>query len=95
MPSTCNINSDSLSKVPTSISIIDRRGEQNVPKRYLKDTEWCTDKHLGHGYYVADSDDPNTFCAVDFNFDTLQWGLTEPIKGRYQITRPIPVKYGL
>jgi hypothetical protein len=80
MPSTRNINSDSLSKVATSISIIDRRGEQNVPKRYLKDAEWCTDKHLGHGYYVADLDDPNTFCTVNFNFDTLQWGLTVTLR---------------
>jgi hypothetical protein len=33
--------------------------------------------------------------AVDFSFDTLQWGLTEPLKDKYRITRPIPVKYGL
>jgi hypothetical protein len=40
---------------------------------------------LGDGYYVADPDEDNVFSAVDFSFDTLQWGLTEPI----------PVKYGL
>jgi hypothetical protein len=95
MPLTRNINSDSLSKVATSVSIVDRRGEQNIPKRYLKDAEWYTDKHLGSGYYVADPDDPDTFCAVDFNFDTLQWGLTEPIEDQYRITHPIPVRYGL
>jgi hypothetical protein len=81
--------------VATSVSIVDRRGEQNVPKRYLKDAEWYTDKYLGDGYYVADPDEDDTFCTVDFSFDTLQWGLTEPIKDRYWITRPIPVKYRL
>jgi hypothetical protein len=95
VPSTRNINSDSQSTVATSVSLVERRGEQNVPKRYLKDTEWCTDKYLGDGYYVADPDKEDVFCAVNFSFDTLQWGLTEPIEGKYQITRPIPVKYGL
>jgi hypothetical protein len=81
--------------VATSVSIVERRGERNVPKRYLKDAEWYTDKHLGDGYYVADPDNEDLFCAVNFNFDTLQWGLTEPVDNKYQITRPIPVKYGL
>jgi hypothetical protein len=95
VPLTRNINSDSQSTVATSVSIVERRGERNVPKRYLKDAEWYTDKHLGDGYYVADPDNEDLFCAVDFNFDTLQWGLTEPVDNKYQITRPIPVKYGL
>jgi hypothetical protein len=81
--------------VATSEIFVDRRGERNVPKRYLKDAEWYSDKYLGEGYYVADPDDDDRFCAVDFNFDTLQWGLTEPVEGQYRITRPIPVKYGL
>jgi hypothetical protein len=81
--------------VATSEIFVDRRGERNVPRRYLKDAEWYSDKYLGEGYYVADPDDDDRFCAVDFNFDTLQWGLTEPVEGQYRITRPIPVKYGL
>jgi hypothetical protein len=81
--------------VATSEVFVDRRGERNVPKRYLKDAEWYSDKYLGEGYYVADPDEEDRFCAVDFNFDTLQWGLTEPVEGQYRITRPIPVKYGL
>jgi hypothetical protein len=92
---THNINSDSQSKVATSISIIDRRGEQNIPKRYLRDAEWLTGKYLGEGYYIADPNDEDTFCAVDFNFDTLQWGLTEPIEDKFRVTRPAPIKYGL
>jgi hypothetical protein len=95
VPSTRNINSDSQSKVATLVSLVDRRGEQNVPKRYLKDMEWYTNKHLGEGYYVADPDNEDLFCAVNFNFDTLQWGLTEPLEDKYRITQPIPVKYGL
>jgi hypothetical protein len=95
MPSTRNINSDSQSTVATSVILVDRRGERNIPKKYLKDAEWYTDKYLGEGYYVADPDNDNRFCAVDFNFDTLQWGLTEPIEGQYRITRLIPVKYRL
>jgi hypothetical protein len=95
VPSTRNINSDSQSTVATSVLFVDRRGERNVPRRYLKDAEWYQDKYLGEGYYVADPDDEDRFCAVDFNFDTLQWGLTEPVEGQYRITRPIPVKYGL
>jgi hypothetical protein len=77
--------------VATSVIFVDRRGERNVPKRYLKDAEWYSDKYLGEGYYVADPDEDDRFCAVDFNFDTLQWGLMEPIEGQYQITRLIPV----
>jgi hypothetical protein len=95
VPSTRNINSDSQSTVATSVILVERRGERNIPKRYLKDAEWYTDKYLGEGYYVADPDDDDRFYAVDFNFDTLQWGLTEPIEGQYRITCPIPVKYGL
>jgi hypothetical protein len=95
MPSTHNINSDSTSKVATSVSIVNRWGERNVPKRYLKDAEWYTDKYLGEGYYVADPDIDDTFCTVNFSFDTLQWGLTEPLEDQYQITCPIPVKYRL
>jgi hypothetical protein len=81
--------------VATSVILVNRRGERNVPRRYLKDAEWYPDKYLGEGYYVADPDDEDRFCAVDFNFDTLQWGLTEPVEGQYRITRPIPVRYGL
>jgi hypothetical protein len=52
-------------------------------------------RNIGDRYYVADPDEDDTFCAVDFNFDTLQWGITEPFDSQYRITRPIPVKYGL
>ena len=76
MPSTRNINSDLPPKVATITETLPRRGERNVPKRYLKSAEWLEDKDLGTGYYVADDDDEKVFHAIDFNFEALQWGLT-------------------
>jgi hypothetical protein len=95
MPSTRNINPDSPTKVATTISIIERQGERNVPKRYLKDAEWYKDRYLGPGYHIADPDKDDTFCAVDFNFDILQWGPTTPIEDKFCIERPAPIRYSL
>jgi hypothetical protein len=82
--------------VATSTSFTDRRGERNVPKRYLKEAEWFTNGYLGAGYYTADPDsETGGISAVDFNFETLQWGITEQIEGQYRITRPAHIKYGL
>ena len=58
----------------TNIEHINRRGEQNIPKRYLKEADWCEDSTLGAGYYVADPDDPAVLIPIDFNFKYLQWG---------------------
>jgi hypothetical protein len=95
VPSTHNINSDFLSNVATIL--VDRRGERNVPRRYLKAAEWHEDKYLGTGYYCSDTDseDPEALIAVEFNFEALQWGLVEQTGSQYTITRPAPVKYGL
>jgi hypothetical protein len=96
VPSTRNINSELLPTVATSTAFIDRRGECNVPKRYLKEAEWYVDGYLGEGYYTTDPDsDTGGLTAIDFNSDTLQWGITEQIEGWYRITRPAPIKYGL
>jgi hypothetical protein len=96
VPSTRNINSELLTTVATSTLITDRRGERNVPKRYLKEAEWYPNGYLGEGYYTSDPDsDTGGLSAVDFNFETLQWGITEQIGGQYQITRPAHIKYGL
>jgi hypothetical protein len=83
--------------VATSTVFSDRRGECNVPERYLKEAEWYKDRYLGAGYYTTDPDSESTtgLFAVDFNFETLQWGITEQIEGRYRITRPAPVRYRL
>ena len=89
-----NINSD-FALATTTLDYLERRGERNVPKRYLKDADWCEDGPLGTGYYVADSDDPSTLIAIDFNFKHLQWGCTHPKKDKFVVERPAPIRYGL
>ena len=70
-----NINSD-FALATTTLDYLEQRGERNVPKRYLKDADWCEEGPLGLGYYIADADDPSILIAVDFNFKHLQWGCT-------------------
>ena len=89
-----NINSD-FTLATTTLDYLERRGERNVPKRYLKDADWCEDGPLGAGYYIADSDDPSILIAVDFNFKYLQWGCTHPKKDKFVVERPAPTRYGL
>ena len=66
----------------TQVRIVDQRGDQNVPKRYLKGARWnpeddISDLPLGPGYYVINPDkDQDDWIPVDFDFDALQWGLT-------------------
>ena len=79
----------------TTLDYLERRGERNVPKRYLKDADWCEDRSLGAGYYIADSDDPSVLIAVDFNFKHLQWGCTHPKSDKFVVERPAPARYGL
>jgi hypothetical protein len=94
VPSTRNIISELSATVATLFT--SRRGERNVPKQYLKEAEWYSDGYLGAGYYTTDPDsDTGGLSAVDFNFEALQWGITEQIEGRYRITRPAHIKYGL
>jgi hypothetical protein len=102
-PSNRNINSDLSTTVATTrantiTTYVSRRGEQNVPKRYLKEAEWL-DKEYGWGYYTTSNDhsDEDTFIAVDFDFGALQWGVTRklPDNGGFAIERPAPVKLGL
>jgi hypothetical protein len=82
----------------TITTYVTRRGEQNIPKRYLKGAEWL-DKDNGWGYYTTstDSNDDDTLIAVDFDFGSLQWGITRklPDNGGFAIERPAPVKLGL
>jgi hypothetical protein len=69
--------------VATQVTIVERRGEQNIPKRYLKTAEWYTadapKAYQGAGYYISDPDEPNDLIAVDFHFESLQWGITQSI----------------
>ena len=89
-----NINSD-FTLATTTLDYLERRGERNVPKRYLKDADWCKDRPLGMGYYIADSDDPSVLITVDFNFKHLQWGCTHQKGDKFVVERPAPAQYGL
>ena len=89
-----NINSD-FTLATTILDYLDRRGERNVPKRYLKEADWTEDGPLGTGYYTADPDDPSILIPIDFNFKYLQWGCTHPKNDKFVVERPAPVCYGL
>ena len=93
-----NINSDFPTLATIHKERLERRGERNVPKRYLKNAEWAKNGPLGAGYYIGDPDDdseePNII-AVDFNFQALQWGLTYAEEEHYILERPAPIKCGL
>ena len=94
VPLERNINSD-FTLAATTLDYLDQRGEHNVPKRYLKEADWCENGTLGAGYYIADPDDPTILIAVDFNFKYLQWGCTHPKKDKFVVKRPAPARYGL
>ena len=89
-----NINSD-FTLATTTLDYLERRGECNVPKRYLKEADWCEEGPLGQGYYIADPDDPSILIAIDFNFKYLQWGSTHQNKDKFVVERPAPARYGL
>ena len=94
VPPKCNINSD-FTLAATTIEYINRRGERNIPKRYLKEADWCEDRPLGTGYYIACPDDPSILIPINFNFKHLQWGCTHIKKDRFVVERPAPARYGL
>ena len=94
VPLKRNINSD-FTLAATTTKYIDQRGECNVPKRYLKEADWCEDRPLGTGYYIVCPDDPSVLIPVDFNFKHLQWGCTHPKKDRFVVERPAPARYRL
>ena len=92
--SNVTFNSD-LTLAATTLEYLDRRGECKVPKRYLKEADWCKDGTLGAGYYIANLDDPSILILVDFNFKNLQWGCTHQKKDKFILERPAPVGYRL
>ena len=77
VPLECNINSD-FTLAATTTEYIDQRGERNIPKRYLKEADWCEDRPLGTGYYITCLDNPSILIPIDFNFKHLQWGAPIP-----------------
>ena len=94
VPLKRNINSD-FTLAATTLKYLVRRGERNIPKRYLKEADWCEDGTLGAGYYIADPDNPMILILVDFNFKHLQWGCTHTKKDKFVLERPAPIRYRL
>ena len=95
-PSTRNINSD-LSTMASS-ELVERRGECNVTKRYLKSARWLRQGSLGEGYYApGEKDDKgkNIKTPIDFNFSFIQWGITSEEQDKFCIDRPAPISLGL
>ena len=77
---------------------LERRGECNVPRRYLKEAHWDThnnpDGTIDLGYYAQDRND--NYHAIDFDFNTLTWGTTHiKSNGKYRLTIPVPIELGL
>ena len=94
VPLKRNINSD-FTLAATTLDYLEQRGERNVPKRYLKEADWCEEGTLGAIYYIADPDNPTILIPVDFNFKYLQWGCTHQKKDKFVLERPAPTRYGL
>ena len=94
VPLKRNINSD-FTLAATTLEYLDRRGEHNVPKRYLKEAKWSEGGTLGARYYIADPDDPTILIPVDFSFKNLQWGCTHTKKDKFVLERPAPARYRL
>ena len=81
-----------------STELVERRGERNVPKRYLKSARWLKQGSLGEGYYApGEKDDKgkNIKTPVDFNFSFIQWGITSQEGDKIRIDRPAPISLGL
>ena len=101
VPLERNINSDLPTLAATILERIDRKGECNVPKRYIKNADWIMDPDapLGPGYYVGNPDDEegdaSLLISIDFNFKALQWGLTYKKDDHFVVERPAPVRYRL
>ena len=87
----------------TKSRIVDQRGDQNIPKWYLKSTRWnleddISELPLGPGYYIINPDEgKDDWIPVDFDFNALWWGLMYQWKsdGKFEIYQPAPSKYGL
>ena len=71
-----NINSDlSTTVAPTKEYYLARRGERNVPLRYIKGAEWIDrkpDQDLSPGYFATNND--SDLVPVEFDFEAIQGG---------------------
>ena len=93
-----NINSDLPSTVaPTKEYHLARRGDRNVPLRYIKGAEWVErkeDQDLSPGYYALNDD--SDLIPIEFDFEAIQWGIAEATpEGTIRVRRPAPIELGL
>src|SRR5579859_6036110 len=90
----CNIRSNltvasSTGKGKFVYQCLQRRGDRNVPKRYLKTAEWI-DSEGYLGYYVRDLVDKETI-PVEFNHINNSWELVNiNLTENCWITEPLP-----
>ena len=93
-----NINSDLPSKVaPLKEYHLARRGDRNVPLRYIKGAEWVErkqDQDLSPGYYALNDD--SNLIPIEFDFKAIQWGVAEATpEGTIRVRRPAPIELNL
>ena len=78
--------------------ILERRGECNIPRRFLKNVHWDAhnnpDGTIDIGYYTQD---PNgNYHAVNFDFNSLMWGtIYQQSNGKYCLTTLAPINLRL
>ena len=61
-----------------------KRGQRNVPVRYLGSAQWCNG-NCGEGYYAKASARASRYYPVDFNFEHTCWCEVRYDTGRDQI----------
>ena len=82
---------------PTKEYYLSRRGDRNVPLRYLKGAEWIEQKDtqdLSPGYYATNDD--SDLIPVEFDFEAIQWGVADATpEGLIRVRRPAPIELNL
>ena len=82
---------------PTKEYHLARRGDRNVPLRYIKGAEWVErkeDQDLSPGYYALN--DNSDLIPIEFDFEAIQWGVAEATpEGTIRVRRPAPIDLGI
>ena len=82
---------------PTKEYHLARRGDRNVPLRYIKGAEWVErkeDQDLSPGYYALNAD--SNLIPIEFDFEAIQWGVAEATpEGTIRVRRPAPIELNL
>ena len=82
---------------PTKEYHLARRGDRNVPLRYIKGAEWVEQKEeqaLSPGYYALNDD--SDLVPIKFDFEAIQWGVAEATsQGTIRVRRPAPLELNL